>query len=104
MKLAWKGSKVQVWPSRRCYISCTSKCTEWPNNGQIEVLVDCESSSDIGNPANHHIHHHEELADRSEQEWAIPPVEPLRSRAGMTDVSGDLRTRYAPQKRPGNNF
>ncbi|EXK77963.1 hypothetical protein FOQG_17346 [Fusarium oxysporum f. sp. raphani 54005] len=41
---------------------------EWSDNGHNEVFVDYETLLDIENPVNLHMHHHEELANRSEGE------------------------------------
>ncbi|RKK10431.1 hypothetical protein BFJ65_g14431 [Fusarium oxysporum f. sp. cepae] len=42
--------------------------SEWSNNNPIEVLVDYESLEHIENPVNLHMHHHEELINRTENE------------------------------------
>ncbi|KAL5583742.1 hypothetical protein FOVSG1_015093 [Fusarium oxysporum f. sp. vasinfectum] len=57
-----------VLHARLSALDLASCLAEWSNNGQNEVLVDYESLSDIENPVNLHMHHHEELLNRSEQE------------------------------------
>ncbi|RKK78836.1 hypothetical protein BFJ69_g5310 [Fusarium oxysporum] len=42
--------------------------SEWSNNNPIEVLVDYETLEHIENPVNLHMHHHEELVNRTENE------------------------------------
>ncbi|KAG7406957.1 hypothetical protein Forpe1208_v012979 [Fusarium oxysporum f. sp. rapae] len=42
--------------------------SEWSNNNPIEVLVDYETLKHIENPVNLHMHHHEELVNRTENE------------------------------------
>ncbi|KAJ0136969.1 Uncharacterized protein HZ326_20045 [Fusarium oxysporum f. sp. albedinis] len=42
--------------------------SEWSNVNPIEVLVDYETLKHIENPVNLHMHHHEELVNRTETE------------------------------------
>ncbi|KAM5375955.1 hypothetical protein ACJA88_007066 [Fusarium oxysporum] len=42
--------------------------SEWSNNNPVEVLVDYETLEHIENPVNLHMHHHEELVNRTENE------------------------------------
>ncbi|EGU73074.1 hypothetical protein FOXB_16417 [Fusarium oxysporum f. sp. conglutinans Fo5176] len=57
-----------VLHARLSALDLASCLAEWSNNGQNEVLVDYESLSDVENPVNLHVHHHEELPSRSAQE------------------------------------
>ncbi|KAK2122117.1 hypothetical protein NOF04DRAFT_1316671 [Fusarium oxysporum II5] len=57
-----------VLHARLSALDLASCLAEWSNNGQNEVLVDYESLSDVENPVNLHMHHHEELPSRSAQE------------------------------------
>ncbi|KAF4336497.1 hypothetical protein FBEOM_9629 [Fusarium beomiforme] len=54
--------------ARLIALDLASCLAEWSNDGHNEVLVDYESLLDIENPVNLHMHHHEELLNRSEQE------------------------------------
>ncbi|EGU73594.1 hypothetical protein FOXB_15896, partial [Fusarium oxysporum f. sp. conglutinans Fo5176] len=42
--------------------------SEWSKDNPIEVLVDYETLEHIENPVNLHMHHHEELINRTENE------------------------------------
>ncbi|KAG9497036.1 hypothetical protein J7337_011825 [Fusarium musae] len=42
--------------------------SEWSNANPVEVLVDYETLKHIENPVNLHMHHHEELVNRTEAE------------------------------------
>ncbi|KAF5978997.1 hypothetical protein FCOIX_5565 [Fusarium coicis] len=57
-----------VLHARLSALDLASCLAEWSNNSQNKVLVDYESLSEIENPVNLHMHHHEELVNRSEQE------------------------------------
>ncbi|EGU73048.1 hypothetical protein FOXB_16443, partial [Fusarium oxysporum f. sp. conglutinans Fo5176] len=54
--------------ARLSALDLASCLSEWSNNSLIEVLVDYETLEHIENPVNLHMHHHEELVNRTENE------------------------------------
>jgi hypothetical protein len=38
------------------------------SNGPIKILLDGDSFNKVKSPINHHVHHHDELVGRTEQE------------------------------------
>ncbi|KAF5979018.1 hypothetical protein FCOIX_5563 [Fusarium coicis] len=68
VKPKYGSTQDAVLHARLSALDLASCLAEWSSNGQNEVLVDYESLSDIENPVNLHMHHHEELANRSEGE------------------------------------
>jgi hypothetical protein len=54
--------------ARLSALDLASCLSEWSNNAPNEVLVDYETLEHIENPVNLHMHHHEELVNRTEYE------------------------------------